>query len=101
MHRLCAECAVHIGRFRPPKTHRAAAHADREDDPEPGIWSAQNLLAKRAAIRRHYQAPGTKQLELDHDLASIGRASDTQGLHHAFEGEAMRNHKIELVSERG
>jgi hypothetical protein len=52
MHRLFAECAVHIGRFRPPKTHRAAAYPDREDDPEPGIRLTQNLLAKGAAIRR-------------------------------------------------
>lgn len=52
MHRTSAECAVHLGRLRPAKTHRAAAHADREDDPEPGIRSAQKLLAKQHAIRR-------------------------------------------------
>lgn len=55
MHRTSAECAVHLGRLRPAKTHRAAARADREDDPEPGIRSAQKLLAKQPAIGRPHQ----------------------------------------------
>jgi hypothetical protein len=40
-----SECAVHIERFRPTKIHRAAAHADREDEPELGTRRALNPLA--------------------------------------------------------
>ena len=55
MHRTSAECAVHLGGVCPAKTHRAAGRADRKDDPEPGIRSAQKLLAKHLAIKRLYQ----------------------------------------------
>lgn len=60
MHRTSAECAVHLGRLRPAKTHHAAARADREDDPEPGIRSAQKLLAKHLAIRRPIRFSGAR-----------------------------------------
>ena len=58
----CTRCLSRVRRPHwkapPAKLHHAAAHADREDDPAPGIRSPQKELALWPAIRRHHQAPG-------------------------------------------